>query len=157
MNEKLKHLEFIQGVINRLASNSFLLKAWTITLTSAIFALATKDSTARIIYIAYLPVVIFWFLDAYFLRQERLFRRVYESVRKKNNSEIDFSLDTTPFRREVSSYVRVMFSITLGWFYGVLLICVVIATILLTHCLAPAPNASTQEEKPRSAVIQQQR
>lgn len=131
MNDKLKHLEFIQGVINRMANNSFLLKAWTITLTSAIFALATKDSNARIIQVAYLPVIIFWFLDAYFLRQERLYRKVYDAVRKKDPAEIDFSLDATPFQSEVASYLGVMFSITLRWFYVILLICVIVVNILI--------------------------
>jgi hypothetical protein len=42
--KKLKHLEFIQGVISRMASNLFLLKGWTITLIAALFALAAKDS-----------------------------------------------------------------------------------------------------------------
>lgn len=32
MDNKLKHLELIQGVINRMASNSFKLKGWAVTL-----------------------------------------------------------------------------------------------------------------------------
>ena len=30
MQQKLKHLEFIQGVINRLATNSFQMKGWSV-------------------------------------------------------------------------------------------------------------------------------
>ena len=44
MDKKLKHLEFIQGVINRLSTNSFLLKGWSVVLVSALFALSTQDS-----------------------------------------------------------------------------------------------------------------
>ena len=43
MDKKIKHLEMIQGVINRMASNSFLLKGWTVVLVSALFALAAND------------------------------------------------------------------------------------------------------------------
>jgi hypothetical protein len=44
MESKLKHLELVQGVINRMAGNSFILKGWSVTLTSALFALAAKDA-----------------------------------------------------------------------------------------------------------------
>ncbi len=44
MERKIKHLEFIQIVISRMNSNSFLIKGWTITLMSALFALAAKDT-----------------------------------------------------------------------------------------------------------------
>jgi len=130
MEAKLKHLEFIQGVINRMAANSFLLKGWSVTLTAAIFALAAKDANTQLIFIAYLPVLIFWFLDAYFLRQERLFRKLYDSIRLKEPSDIDFSMDTTPFQQDIASYRSVMFSITLRWFHGILLLSVIIANII---------------------------
>ena len=38
MDKKLKHLEMVQGVINRMASNSFMLKGWAVTLVAGIFA-----------------------------------------------------------------------------------------------------------------------
>ena len=41
---KLKHLEFIQGIITRMANNSFMLKGWAVTLVAGIFALSSKDS-----------------------------------------------------------------------------------------------------------------
>lgn len=44
MEKKLKHLEMIQAVINRMANNSFMLKGWTVTLVAGIFALASKDA-----------------------------------------------------------------------------------------------------------------
>jgi hypothetical protein len=44
MENKRKHLEMIQGVINRMARNLFFLKGWTTTLIAALFALAAKDA-----------------------------------------------------------------------------------------------------------------
>ena len=38
---KLKHLEFIQGIITRMANNSFMLKGWAVTLVAGIFALSS--------------------------------------------------------------------------------------------------------------------
>ena len=43
MEDKRKHLELVQGVINRMAGNSFMLKGWAVTLVAGIFALAGKD------------------------------------------------------------------------------------------------------------------
>jgi len=84
MNDnKLKHLEFVQNVISRMAANSFLLKGWSVTLVAAIFALATKDGNPSLLPVAYLPAFVFWFLDAYFLRQERLYRKLYDEVRSQ--------------------------------------------------------------------------
>ena len=49
MDSKLKHLEFIQGVINRLSTNSFLLKGWSVVLVSALFALSANDANVTFI------------------------------------------------------------------------------------------------------------
>ena len=40
MQSKLAHLQLVQAVITRMGSNSFLLKAWSVTLVAALFALA---------------------------------------------------------------------------------------------------------------------
>jgi hypothetical protein len=130
MEEKLKHLEIIQNVINRMAGNSFRLKGWSVTLTAAIFALAAKDGNANLIPVAYFPVLIFWFLDAYFLHQEGLYRKLYDTVRVKDRSQIDFSMDTTPFQGDVAPYLKVMFSITLRCFHGALLLSVIIVNLI---------------------------
>src|ERR1700730_16424489 len=96
MEKKIKHLEMIQGVINRMANNSFLLKGWCVTLLSALIALAAKDHDKRFILVGYYPIIMFWILDAYFLWQERLFRKLYDKVRALNEDQIDFSMDTSP-------------------------------------------------------------
>lgn len=75
MDNKHKHLEFLQGAINRMASNLFLLKGWTITLIAALFALSAKDANKAYVLIAYFPALLFWVLDGYFLSQERRFSR----------------------------------------------------------------------------------
>lgn len=47
MERKINHLGMIQGVINRMASNSFALKGWAVTLVVGIFVLAGKDADKR--------------------------------------------------------------------------------------------------------------
>jgi|SRR6266849_5877069 len=114
---KLKHLEFIQSVINRLSGNSFLLKGWSVTLVAALFALAAKDANKNYILVAYLPVLLFWNVDAYFLSQERKFRGLYDEVRMKREEEINFSMDTQPYHTAKNSWARSSLSVTLLLFY----------------------------------------
>ncbi|MBL6987465.1 MAG: hypothetical protein ISR72_10610 [Methylobacter sp.] len=130
MESKLKHLELIQSVINRMAGNSFLLKGWSVTLVSALFALAAKDSNSLFLFVAYFPCICFWVLDAYFLRQERLYRKLYSNVCDKDENEIDFSMDASVFSTSVQSWGGTAFSNTLSLFYGTVFFTVLVVTII---------------------------
>ena len=109
----------IQGVINRMASNSFMLKGWAVTLVAGIFALAAKDADKLYFIISYVPIFVFWGLDAFYLRQERLYRRLYDKVRNQAEAEIDFSMNANlpEFICVKTTYGDVLFSKTELWFY----------------------------------------
>lgn len=106
----------IQGVINRMAQNSFMLKGWNVVIVSALFVFAAKGSQILFAYIALLPSLVFWGLDGYFLRQEKLFRKLYDRVRGLPEDKIDFSMKTNEER--VESWLSVTFSKTLLPFHG---------------------------------------
>jgi len=104
MNDnKRSHLEMIQGVVNRLSQNSFLLKGWSVVLVSALMALAAKDSNIVFVLLAYFPSIAFWLLDGYFLWQEKLFRALYDMVRTQEENTINFSMDTSVVKDKVDS------------------------------------------------------
>jgi hypothetical protein len=127
---KLKHLDFIQNAIVRMAQNSFLLKGWTVTLVAGLLAFANiKELDYRYIILAYIPAIFFWLLDGYYLRQERLFRKLYDEVRLKNPQNIDFSMNTSHFNNEVDEWMNVCFSMTLRMFYLPILIVIILAMI----------------------------
>lgn len=132
MEQKTKHLELIQGVINRLSTNSFLLKGWSVVLVSALFALSAPDSNLSFVYLAYIPAAAFWGLDGYFLWQERLFRRLYDHVRGLDEASIDFSMSTAPFRegRDFSNWLDAVLSKTLVPFHGVLIGAIVVVMVI---------------------------
>lgn len=101
-----------------MASKSFFLKGWSITLTAALFALSAKDTSRAYIFIAYFPVVIFWILDGYFLSEERLYRDLYNHVRKLDEKKIDFSMDTTGYKEKAkNNWANSLCSTTLLFFY----------------------------------------
>lgn len=119
MEKKIKHLEFIQGVINRMAGNLFFLRGWTITLIAALLALFVKgDSPSYIVFFLLILIFVLWILDGYFLSQERLFRALYNHVRKLDEKEIDFSMNTNEYKKDKkNTWLRAMFSFTLLVFY----------------------------------------
>lgn len=134
MDKKYKHLELVQGVINRMASNSFMLKGWAVTLLAGIFVLAGKDTDKLYFIVAYVPVLVFWGLDAYYLLQERLYRSLYEKVRKTEEDDIDFSLKATmeEFNSNKNCYYSCLLSKTELWFYLPLAV-VCTGIIIITH------------------------
>lgn len=77
---KVKHLEFIQAIITRMNTNSFQIKGWCITISSALLALYASSKNELYILIAIAPTFVFWLLDSYYLMQERKFRGLYKDV-----------------------------------------------------------------------------
>ncbi|MBO4395100.1 MAG: hypothetical protein J5819_01990 [Eubacterium sp.] len=134
MEKKLKHLELAQGVINRMAKNSFMLKGWAVTLIAGIFVLAEKDTDKLYFLVAYIPVIVFWGLDSYYLLQERLYRSLYDKIRQTGEDAIDFSLKATTqmFNSDKNTFHSCLFSVTELWFYIPLAV-VCTGIIIITH------------------------
>lgn len=129
--KRIKYLEMIQNIINRMANNSFLLKGWSVVLVSALFVLAAKDANISFVCLAYFPALAFWVLDGYFLCQERLFRALYDYVRGLTEDKIDFSMDTSVVKDKVVPWGKVIFSNTLRIFHGVILVSILIVIIII--------------------------
>jgi hypothetical protein len=107
-----------------MASNSFMMKGWSITLVVA--TLLLKGSKYQVP-IALIPLFSFWVLDAYFLRQERLYRKLYEWIisNRLKTEDYLFDLNAYRFKGNVQSTFRIMFSITLAWFYGLIFLLII--------------------------------
>ena len=100
MDDKRKHLDYIQAAIARMAGNSFLLKRWCIVVVASVAYLALKSESLPLAMLALtLPISLFAAFDLYFLRLERLFRALYDDVRKKEGCT-DFSMDVCPYRHQ---------------------------------------------------------
>ena len=119
MEKKLAHLEMIQAVITRMAGNSFALKGWAVTLVAGLFALSGKDANQFYYLVTYIPIVVFWYLDAYYLCQERMYRNLYEKVRKLGEDEIDFSMNAAAreFQTDKTTVANCFLSKTILGFY----------------------------------------
>lgn len=89
---KIIHLQMIQDVISRMASNTFLIKGWSITALGAICVFWLKERIYNILFLTLGLIIFFWVHDAYYLRLERGFRSYYNKVRLKEGEEIDFQI-----------------------------------------------------------------
>jgi hypothetical protein len=92
MENKLKHLEFIQNIITRMNTNSFQIKGMSVTIVAALLAITATDFNILFASIVYFALLIFWGLDAYYLSQEKGYRELYEEVRNVKEKDIDFNL-----------------------------------------------------------------
>jgi hypothetical protein len=127
INNKQKHLEFIQGVISRMGNNSFLIRGWSMTLIAGILALGISQNIKGLWPISIFSIIVFWFLDSYFLSQEKLYRKLYDFVRQQPENKIDFSMDISNVESDGCSLLDCAFSVTIGVFYiGALIITYII-------------------------------
>ena len=113
-----KHLEMPQTVIDRLGRNGFWIKSWSIILiVAAMILIARQDiQNPYFVLVFILPAIGFWILDGYFLRQERLFRQIYDEIRVQ--SDTDFEMNPTKHKNKPKcTWLSAFFSLTLVIFY----------------------------------------
>lgn len=132
MEKKISHLNMIQGVITRMGNNSFALKGWTVGIMIAVYAFAGKSNVKAVI-VTLMPLIVFWFIDTYYLMLERKYRCLYDDVRLKEEKDIDFSMNPNDVKinlKEVKKYgfFNIFFSKSVLPFY---LVC--IATTLVIY------------------------
>jgi hypothetical protein len=121
-SEEVTHLEMIQGVITRMASNSFNIKAWEVGVVTGAIALTTKDRVIGVL-LAIAIALSFWFLDSYYLRQERLYRRLFNDVRRQHGVNA-FDMSAEAYQNVEQGALRTMFTKTQLAFHGPLVVTV---------------------------------
>lgn len=145
---RIKHLEMIQSVISRLGNDEFIVKGWAVTVAGAFYGFALAESEWKLGLASIVTTAAFWGLDTYFLRSERLFRELFELVRRKHESIEPFFMSATSpdclaiiakSRPEVASWWRTAWRPTLRVLYGVLLTAAV--AVMLIVLTTPDPAA----------------
>ncbi|WP_371367656.1 hypothetical protein SRRS_15130 [Sporomusa rhizae] len=118
----IEEIKLVQDITKRMSGNSFLIKGWTLTLVVAALLFKVDHKVVNQVPLACIPLVMFWFLDTYYLRQEKLFRRLHCWIIKHrlNTSEYLFDFSTSRFENEVPNFWKVAVSKTLLPFYGLI-------------------------------------
>ena len=126
---RIRYLEAIQRVIDRLSNTSFILKGWAVSLGAGLTALAASGTNQGYVLIAYIPIVVFWFLDAYYLMMERQYRGLFEE-----NADLSQKLESFSIKRQkgdIELYVRALISITMLLTYIPLIAATVIIMLFI--------------------------
>ena len=136
MEINIEHLKFIQTIITRMNTNSFMIKGWSLTITSAFLALYSSSNNIKFVLVAIIPIVFFWFLDAYYLQQERKFHGIYNDVAQLTTEEERvhvrmFEMPIDKYRNGKYCYCDVMSSRTILPFYLLLIFTLGIAYVYL--------------------------
>lgn len=130
------YLNILQSIISRMAGNSANCKTLCITLVSAILVVIADKAKANYAWIALIPVILFFFLDAYYLGQERSFRATYNDfVRRMHAGSVgatDLFL-VAPLKgfNVVTCTVQATFSFAIYPFYLTFLIMILIARFFI--------------------------
>ncbi len=126
------HLGILQGVIQRMASNSASCKGWCITLVAALLVVVADKGKPQMALIALIPTLLFLALDAYYLALEKAFRKSYNHFIEKLHSAQLQASDLYVVEPE-GAVTRLAFSALLSFsiwpFYGTLLVMVCLARV----------------------------
>lgn len=125
-NERIygDYFKILQRAIERMARNSFLIKAWTVTLVSAILVLTVSVTNIFVLSILIGTTIIFWGLDSYYLRFERLYRKLYKEKVKEYNDDKKianmklFIMDIVPYKENEDTTIKIMQSGSVVYFYS---------------------------------------
>lgn len=123
-DDKRSHLEFIQGVINRLSSNTFLFKGWSITIIGAVFTAMIATNDNDFLWLILGIVLMFWAIDAYYLMLERGYRKLYKQVAETSSEKIDYGMNAGQFIK-FSAWLEALRRPVLLLFYGVILMIII--------------------------------
>lgn len=135
-NEELfKEIDLIQSCIERMARNSFMIKGWALTILAGFIAFlqdSVLTSPWLVICGIIIPILGFWYIDAYFLHTEKCYRKLYNwtiTNRKIGNRELQYNLDPSRFKKECGSIFKVFISPTLSVFFGIPILVMIIIVI----------------------------
>lgn len=92
--DKRKHLELIQAVVTRMSVASSNAKSWLMPVVTAAYGFALTSSSAAVATLGVVAVLLFSYVDANYLRQERAYRKLYDVVALGEKRVPPFSLDT---------------------------------------------------------------
>ena len=76
----LKHLEFIQAIVARMAQSSVQTKSLLLPVVVATYGYALTQKSVSVSLLGIAAVILFGYIDASYLRQEQAYRRLYNAV-----------------------------------------------------------------------------
>lgn len=102
---RIKHLELIQANIARMSNHSSTARNWGITVAAGLLAVNASRPSCALVWIFPLVVIVFAFLDHFYLTTERKLRSLYNKVRQEpDDAPVTFELSTKAIPTEPPSW-----------------------------------------------------
>lgn len=147
-NDDRQYLQMMQDNIARMANNSANCKTWMVTLVAGLCAIGCSISKLNgWIFLTIIPVVVFWYLDTFYLNLERKMRnRELDFIHKmKNDYGFDayknalynfspLTLENLSEEEKNNGFVDTSdraFSMSIFPFYFMMIVAIIIITIVL--------------------------
>ena len=126
-SRKSQHREFVQQTIIRMNTNSFQTKGMMITIVAAFLGIYASNLKVLFLIIPIPIILLFWFLDAYYLQLERKFRGIYNDI--CDVTEIDEKITTKVFlmnpklyKGQKYKYINNFFSKSITPLYSIIIL-----------------------------------
>jgi len=119
--DRRKHLDFIQAVVTRMSAASSAAKGWLLPVATLTYGYALTERAESVALLGIAAVVVFGWLDANYLNQERAFRQLYDAVAQGTKTVPAFAMDpslaapTTEATAPATGW-RVVGAAVRGWF-----------------------------------------
>lgn len=138
LETKIAHLGFIQNIITRMSEKGSSIKTYAITIMAGALAVSDKIQTIPFIVFTITIILFLFYLNAYFYRQEKLFRELYQEVATTSNINFSntFSLNTASYENRVHGIFKIVFtqkSHNLLKFYLPLIVCTICLKVFMDY------------------------
>lgn len=123
----VEHIKLVQPIITRMSTSSFAVKGFSLTTQALLLGFAFKDSIWQLNIVFFVTTLLLAMVDMYYLWQERLFRALYNDIRKKDTT--DFTMNTSPYKKK-EKYSSSIKSVAIWPFYTSLFIINIVALVM---------------------------
>lgn len=124
--DKKHHIDLVEAQILRMSENSKQMKTWCFALVTGVVGIYVQTNNWRFLWIGFIAIFLFAWLDAYYLLLERKFRSVYKDIVRDAISPYDMPLDN--YKKGVKNHLDPIISVSIWPFY---LIAIIVLAILL--------------------------
>lgn len=151
--QDLQYLQMMHENITRMAGNSANAKTWLVTIVTGFFAIgcSIKDLDWWLL-LAIIPIIVFWYIDAYYLRLERALRNREQkyinlmnsledtgdnSTEEKRNALFDFRplfMDNEDNNAKLKRTKYMMLNKSVYPVYLIMLFMIIVATVVINIC-----------------------
>ena len=120
-------LQMIQGIITRLAANSGALKGFAVPVVTALLGVGIDKNSDGFVWLAIYPIIVFGFLDAFYLALEKKYRTLYRTATTDPDTEWSLAAGQANFKDILDSWR----SPSVWAFYGAALVTVITVALIL--------------------------